>query len=345
MREGRLLRIFTRLVATCCFALAVLGVIVQFDPDGPDGPVRRCLQAGVGLSAVIVGERWLRRPWPDYRHAVTFVVWADLALSIAAVTMSTPDARLSTTLYLGLVGVYVGFLLGGQILLAHCCFCAALIAGIVGWAVRFEHHTVLGLFIAYVPALVWTSALPLGGLVLIDLGRNSIRRTVESAQHDPLTGLRNRRGMHDAVAATIRRTSPASVVIAVCDIDQFKAFNDGQGHAAGDTALQSLAKTLQSLAVGNEVTARIGGDEFVLVSFVDIEDDTSVLLSRLNPLTHGEVDGVELTASVGVALLPADDLHFSVDDAIRHADEAMYEAKRSGGARCAIYESAVDQGQ
>jgi diguanylate cyclase len=341
MREGRMLRMFTGLIAGCCFALAIFGAVVQFAPRGPDGVVARLLQAAVMVSAVVGGLRWLRGPWPQYVSAVGFVVWADTALAVAALTMSTPDARLATTLYLGLVGVYVGFLLGGRILLVHCSFCAALIFGITAWAVLSDHKTVLGLFPLYMPALVWTVALPLGGLVVIDIGRNSIRQTARSAHYDALTGLRNRRGLHAAVAETVRRMAPVSVVIAVCDIDRFKAFNDGQGHAAGDAALTAMARELRSLAGEKEIAARIGGDEFVLVGFAGLDDEASLLLSRLEPLTRGEVGGVALTASVGIAWHPADDPHFSIDDGIRNADEAMYAAKRAGGARCAIYDSAV----
>ena len=72
-------------------------------------------------------------------------------------------------------------------------------------------------------------------------------------------------------------------------------------------------------------------------------DEVSLLVSRLEPLIRGEVRGVELTASVGIAWHPADDPHFSIDDAIRNADEAMYEAKRAGGAQCAIYSPAIEQ--
>lgn len=344
MREARMLRMFSRLVAASCLGLFGLGVVVQFDPSGPVGVVRHALQLAVTLSALVFGLRWLLRPWPPYRHAVAFVVWADAAVAVVAVTMTTPDSRLCTTLYAALTAVFVAFLLGGRILLAHCLFCGSLVAGITGWAVLFEHQTVLGLFAIYMPALVWTVVMPLSGLALIDVGRHSIRRTVKSAQHDPLTGLRNRRGMHAAVTATMRRTSPASVLIAVCDIDRFKAFNDGQGHAAGDAALLSVARKLQSLVSGNEIAARIGGDEFVLVAFMGSGYDRSILLSRLDPLTHGEVDGLPLTASVGIAWYPVGGPHFSIDDAIRHADAAMYEAKRSGGARCAIYGTAVELG-
>lgn len=342
MREGRMLRAFTRIVASCVFALAGLIAVIQFTPSGPHGPLNRLVHLTVLVSALIVGMLWARRPWPGYRAAVAFVVWVDVALASAAITMSTPEARLCVTLYLGLVGVYVGFLLGGRILLAHCAFSSLVIAGTVGWAVIGEHRNALGLFDIAAPALVWSVALPLGGLVLIDIGRNSIRRTVRSAQHDPVTGLRNRRGLRVAVDTAIRQMSPTALVIAVCDIDRFKAFNDGHGHATGDAALLSLAGTMRALAGDNDVAARIGGDEFVLVSFVHERDDT--LLSRLESLTRGDVDGVALTASVGVAWCPCEDPHFSIDDGIRHADEAMYEAKRAGGARCAIYGSPVGRG-
>lgn len=207
-----------------------------------------------------------------------------------------------------------------------------------------DHKTVLGLFVVFMPALVWTVALPLGGVVLIDIGRSSIQRTAQSAHYDPLTGLRNRRGMHAAVAAAIRRTSPTSVVIAVsATLTDSNPSTTGMVMPPVTPPYSSLARTLQALAGEDEITARIGGDEFVLVGFVNVDDDTSVLLSRLEPLTHGEVDGVALTASVGVALHPADDPHFSIDDAIRHADDAMYQAKRAGGARCAIYGRVVGQ--
>ena len=66
MRESRMLQTFTGLVALCCFALAGVGVIVQFAPAGPDGVVRRSLQAAVAVSAVVVGLWWLLRPWPRY---------------------------------------------------------------------------------------------------------------------------------------------------------------------------------------------------------------------------------------------------------------------------------------
>jgi diguanylate cyclase (GGDEF)-like protein len=345
MRDGQLLRAFTTMVGASCFALVALGIVVQFHPAGPVGVLPRSVQAAVLLSAAVIGLRWLLGPWPQYRQAIAFVVWADAAVATVAVTMSTPESRLCTALYMGLTGGFAAFLLGGRILTAHCGFCVALIVGITGWGVRFEHATFFGLFVYYMPGLMWTVALPLGCLALIDLGRRSIRRTAHSAHYDPLTGLRNRRGMYAAVAAAIERTSPNITTVAVCDIDRFKVFNDSQGHAAGDTALLDMAQKLQSLAGIDDVTARIGGDELVLVAFCNSHDDIADLLGRLQPLTHRRVDGAAPTASLGVAFHDAEDPHFLLDYVLSRADAAMYEAKRAGGAKCVVYQPSITPDQ
>jgi diguanylate cyclase (GGDEF)-like protein len=339
LREGQLMRAFTGVIAGCCFALFCLGVIAQFHPTGPDSVATKVAQATILLSAVFVGFFWLLGPWPRYGHAVAFLVWADAALAVIAVTMSTPESRLSATLYMGLVGVYAGFLLGGHILAMHCGFSAAVIVGITGQAVLSGHTSVFEYFPFYMPALTWAVMAPLGaGLVLIAQGRRAIRRTARSAHYDPLTGLRNRRGMQAAVDSVLsRRQSPTTVTVAVCDVDRFKVLNDPEGHAAGDAALIEMAQRLTSIARRDEITARIGGDELVLVAFRDAPGEAAALLERLLPLTCGNLEGFEITASVGIAAMSSATPHFSIDDVVSHADSAMYEAKRAGGARCVSY--------
>ena len=342
LREGRMMRSFSVVVAGCCFASFGLGIIVQFHSSGPGSVVARSVQAAVLMSAVVVGFRWLLGPWPRYGQAVAFLVWADAALAAIALTMSTPESRLSATLYIGFVGVYAGFLLGGRILAMHCGFGAALIVGIAGQAVLSGHGTVFEYFVYSLPALSWVVVAPLGaGLVLIARGRHAIRSTARFAHYDQLTGLRNRRGMHAAVRGVLsQRQSPTTVTMAVCDVDRLKNLNDTEGHAAGDAALIGMAQRLTSIARRGEITARIGGDELVLVAFLDAPGDADALLERLRPLTLGNLDGPEITASVGVAAMSSAAPHFSVDDVVRRADVAMYEAKRAGGARCVSYGTA-----
>lgn len=337
------MRVFMAVVGLSCLGLAGLGFIVQFHPAGPSGTVARVVQAAVMVSAAAVGVRWLRGPWPTFGQAVAFVVWANAAVAATAITMSTPSARLCATPYLGLIGVYVGFILGVRVLRAHCAFGALLIGGISAWAVAFEHRSLFGLFIYFMPALTWVVVIPLAGSVLIELGRRAIVRTVRSAHRDALTGLRNRRGMHAAVGTVLARDAPVVVVTAVCDIDRFKQLNDDGGHALGDAALVALADRLQSVALAGEITGRIGGDELVLVAFLDDLDVVPQLVDRLTPLTRVQTAGAEFTVSIGVAAMSSSAQHFAVDDVVRHADSAMYDAKRAGGGACVVYRPEVTE--
>lgn len=331
------MRAFSLVVAAGCFALAALCLVVQFLPAGPHGMVARSLQAVALASGFVVGYRWLRRPWPRYESAVAFVLWSDTVVTLVAVTMSTPEARLCTTLYLGLTGVFVGFLLGARLLVLHCVVGAAVITGITAAAVVQQRAGPMDLFVIYMPALMWVVLVPLCGAVLIESGRRAIARVARSAHHDQLTGLRNRRGLHAAVQRAVSRTRPTYLVVTVCDIDRFKQLNDDRGHAAGDAALIALAGVLRSVAHPDEVAARIGGDELVLVTFTDDSSGAPALLGRLTSLNHIDVDGIGLSVSVGVASMAAAAEHFSLDDLIRRADAAMYEVKKSGGGRCGVH--------
>ncbi|WP_418005274.1 GGDEF domain-containing protein [Mycobacterium sp. PDNC021] len=333
------MRAFSHVVVVCCFMLAGSAVVVQFHSAGPTGVVPRVVQAIAIASAVGLGCRWLWWPWPQYKGALAFVVWADVAIAAVALTMSTVEARLCTTLYLGVIGVFIGFLLGARLLAVHCAFGALLIAGITAWAVVEQHVSLFGLFVIYMPALAWVVGIPLAGCVLIERGRRAIARMARSAHSDQLTRLHNRRGMHHAVKrALAREGSPPNLVVAVCDIDRFKRLNDEHGHAAGDAALIAMADKLRAIVRPGEVVARIGGDELVLVTFTTGAGDIPGLLARLATLTHLDLDhGATLSASIGVAAATTAALHFSLDDVIRHADAAMYEVKRSGGGGCGVY--------
>jgi len=320
-----------------CIGLAGLGVTMQFHPDGPAGAAARSIQGVVLVSAVVIGVRWWRGPWPTFGQSVAFVVWADLACAVVAFTMATPVARLSVTPYVGLIGIFAGFILGTQVLRAHCAFGALLIGGIVGCAVVLDDQRVFDLYLYFMPALTWAVVVPLIGSILIESGRRAILTTARSAHYDSLTRLRNRRGMYSAVASALAQGGPTTVAVVVCDIDRFKKLNDDGGHATGDAALVALADVLRDIARDDEITARIGGDELALVSFHGGDGPISELVDRVTCLTRVRSGDAEFSVSVGIATMSTADAHFAVDDVLRHADAAMYTAKRSGGATCAVY--------
>ncbi|MET0522265.1 MAG: sensor domain-containing diguanylate cyclase, partial [Jiangellaceae bacterium] len=148
------------------------------------------------------------------------------------------------------------------------------------------------------------------------------------AQHDALTGLPNRRRMQDALDASLRNNAVAVLFV---DLDGFKPVNDAHGHEAGDELLRQVAARLSSCVRENDVLARVGGDEFVvLMPGVLNAADADAMCARIREaVSHPfAIDGhdVQIGASVGIHLAPpAGD----PDEALRAADHAMYTVKKS----------------
>lgn len=149
------------------------------------------------------------------------------------------------------------------------------------------------------------------------------------ADHDSLTGLRNRRRFDQDLDVLTAGTDSRVVEIAVCDLDRFKAINDELGHHAGDAVLITTATDLQS-AVGDAGTVyRTGGDEFCVISRPGDRIADAVLAAI-------ETDG---RGSVGVAAWPVDDT--DPHAVVRAADRRMYESKRArSAARAAEHRAA-----
>jgi diguanylate cyclase (GGDEF)-like protein len=160
-------------------------------------------------------------------------------------------------------------------------------------------------------------------------GADERRGLARAASLDPLTGLVNRRGAAAAIADAAARPPNESVALLVIDLDGFKDVNDNSGHLAGDTVLQQVSMDLRATARQEDIVARWGGDEFVVVAVLD-EDRALALADRLRDTIRQRagVTGTPLTGSVGVSVrdAPVDE-----DTWLQRADEAMYAAKRAGG--------------
>jgi diguanylate cyclase (GGDEF)-like protein/PAS domain S-box-containing protein len=154
------------------------------------------------------------------------------------------------------------------------------------------------------------------------------------ADHDPLTGLRNRRLFeHDLKLQVARsRRYGEQAALMVIDLDDFKLVNDEHGHAVGDRALMAVARALTRRLRQTDLVARLGGDEFaVLLPHVDGEAASVVAesLERVVPSCGVEVgdDLLHPSASVGVALI--DHRSESAEQILVDADRAMYASKRA----------------
>jgi diguanylate cyclase (GGDEF)-like protein/PAS domain S-box-containing protein len=168
------------------------------------------------------------------------------------------------------------------------------------------------------------------------------------AFHDALTGLANRALFYDRVEHALTRAAREDAQIAVlfADLDDFKAANDARGHAHGDRLLEEVARRLSSCLRSADTPARLGGDEFgVLIE--DVTDPAGVTHTAariLETLTQPvELDGesIAVSTSIGLVISGADDR--GVEELLRKADLAMYEAKRNGKARAELYHAGLER--
>lgn len=148
-----------------------------------------------------------------------------------------------------------------------------------------------------------------------------------AASHDHLTGLLNRAGVEQALAA-----APATVarVLVMIDVDNLKNVNDNFGHATGDVLLQSVATALSSAVPAESTVGRLAGDEFVAICGTPGIAVDAMLVKRILGFIAVEVtsptgDRFVPSVSIGTALLPPDG---SLKEALRAADLAMYDDKK-----------------
>ncbi len=188
-----------------------------------------------------------------------------------------------------------------------------------------------------------------------DLEKRVQERTIElqilnveiahQAMHDPLTELPNRTLLVERLKQNIylAKRNEKHVAFLMLDLNNFKEVNDTLGHPIGDHLLNEVAKRLPTALRKSDTVGRLGGDEFGIV-LPESEAENAIevankLIASLEP--SFEIEGQTLTvgASIGVALYP----EHGEDEAslIRHADIAMYEAKRNKGAPC-LYDSELD---
>ncbi len=167
------------------------------------------------------------------------------------------------------------------------------------------------------------------------------------AHFDALTSMPNRVLLADrlqqAMLQSQRRNQ--SLAVAFLDLDGFKAVNDAHGHEVGDQLLIALSHRMKAALREGDTLARIGGDEFVAL-LVDLEHnrDCEPVLQRLlkaaaDPVALGDAE-LQVSASVGVTLYPQDGA--GADQLLRHADQAMYQAKQAGKNRYHLFDVAHD---
>lgn len=163
--------------------------------------------------------------------------------------------------------------------------------------------------------------------------RDTHRRLRTLANIDTLTNVPNRRHFHELATQALRADRPASATLLMFDIDEFKLINDHFGHAAGDRALCLVSGSLREQLRAHDIAGRHGGDEFAALLRSTRVADAMVIADRIVAALQRQAEAAALppfSLSFGVVqMMPAE----TIDDALRRADLALYEAKRQGRSR------------
>jgi diguanylate cyclase (GGDEF)-like protein len=207
--------------------------------------------------------------------------------------------------------------------------------GFVAWGLTFLAGMLLGTHASplHVESETWNIPKYLVALgMIVTLLEDQIHATEHLAYHDELTGLPNRRLLHDRLTQALARAERTGCKVAVLllDIDDFKEINDTFGHRIGDAALQQVVARLASRMRASDTLARTGGDEFTIVSEIATAEGAQSLASAMEsalvqPLS---VEGklMRTGVSAGYALYPDDGA--DPTELCAAADKAMYVSKR-----------------
>ncbi|TWX46551.1 sensor domain-containing protein [Colwellia hornerae] len=164
------------------------------------------------------------------------------------------------------------------------------------------------------------------------------------AYHDTLTSLPNRHLLFEKLEHLfeLHRETPTCFAVLFCDLDRFKFINDSLGHEVGDELLKSVANRLNAKLRDNDIIARSGGDEFIVVvegekSLINLDKICEQILSLFDKPFQTKFGEFKTTISIGVSTFPLDSL--DVRELISFADVAMMKVKKSGGNHYSLFDT------
>lgn len=328
-KANPLLRHAGAALGTWCWLYAVLCVLALLTPVGVQDGLAQILTVVFACTSTVIGACWMRGRWPTERVSRLFVAYLDITAAGALLMLHEPFVALPFATAFAVCGGYVAGLHSPKMMVGHQAWAAAIIA-ILFIRACLEPGADIVLACAYLVllTLVLFSAPMVTHILLLLLRRDSA-----SAFYDPLTGLRNRRGLDTAI--TEQNDPSGTVIVMVIDLDDFKSVNDRHGHAHGDLVLQRTANAIYQHFPPPVITARTGGEEFAVVTRTGLSeaiDQAHQLQRRFGAQTSEEGS----TVSIGIAQGSAD-----VDELMACADAAMYAAKQAGGNAVRVHDAGI----
>jgi diguanylate cyclase (GGDEF)-like protein len=304
----------------------------------------RLVYAGLMAVCLLLGVVLWRWPAVVDRGRLPLVLLAD-AMYLVITTTIVDASTYATPLMLLFATILAAWVLGPRTLAVH-----LVVVYLVCWVALAP--TIADPRLLAVQVAVQGTVLNSTAVVVLVLRRRSaqlLRQMHELSVTDAMTGLPNRRALHERAPGLWATASRQQLMLAALaiDLDHFKTVNDAHGHAAGDELLRKVADALRKAVRSDDLVARTGGEEFVVLTLVASAEPVVLLADRLRRAIT-EADQVHRpTASIGIALTPGwprgqvgatrgIDAVQAVDavDAtwrlLDRADGVLYEAKRQG---------------
>ena len=309
----------------CCWFFAGLCVLLTHSPAGITTNWGRALAYVMAGSLVFIGAWWIRTPAPSQTASRIFVVYLGVTAAVALLLLADPFVALPCAAALGVIGSYVAALHSPKLFLAYQGWAFLVVCTLFARAITAPGADVVLVFVYLIALILVLFSAPILAQFLLLL----LRRDAANAYYDPLTGLRNRRGLDAAIADYSDSTSATSATVMVIDLDMFKLINDRFGHAHGDTVLRETAEMIHAAFPPPAITARIGGEEFAVVTPTDPANAVAHAHMLRERFATREVACP--TVSIGIADSGARPLVAVFPSALGRADAAMYVAKGAGG--------------
>lgn len=320
-----------RVVAGVIATLGLVPIISLVSPLGPKGLIGQALSVAVSACCVAMALVWLRHRWPSRAESAGCVLLGTVCIAIACLLPTSPVAGLLGASSFALLSAYVTCFHGMRML-------------VFTWAVAIATLTVLAIRLAPLD-----TALAIGSVCLVALvnvfaaavcraGIRLIGDDTETSQLEPLTGLLDRDAFYERTATLLaarHRDDDRYLVLVIVNIDGFSLITGMSGERGGNLARVTVGAAVRSCVRHNAVLAHVSEDDFVIADTFTTPD-ASPLVDRVRSAVSNTPS--RLTTSVGVVStplrplmhLPPDDV---VDEVLKIATNAMFEARKAGGNR------------
>lgn len=164
-----------------------------------------------------------------------------------------------------------------------------------------------------------------------------LKNLKRQASHDMLTGLSNHIYAKKQIQTKIDHNPNGSYLLAILDLDQFKAANDSRGHMFGDQVLRYMAEKLRQNTHHGDIVARVGGDEFLL--FLEYQTNAEELIRHIFNAVTGYYEGFPISVSMGIACMSV--VGHEYGKLFQAADQALYSVKRMERGQYRFYDDSM----